>query len=65
MTNTLTSPDAPNVTSQVEIKNAHDVSNENIEHAYTSKSPRIIHRKPMFLIDIDENILKPMHDKMS
>ena len=28
-------------------------------------SPRIICRKPKFLIDIDENILKPMNEKMS
>ena len=63
--NTLTSPDAPNVTSQVEMLNAHDVSNENIDHACTSTSPRIICRKPKFLIDTDENILKPLHDKMS
>ena len=65
MINTLTPLDAPNVTSQVEMMNAHGVINENIEHVYTSTSPRIICRKPKFLIDIDENILKPMHDQMS
>ena len=64
MTNILTSPNAPNETSQVEMMNAHDVSNKNIEHACTSTSPRIIHGNPKFLIGIDENILKPMHDKM-
>ena len=51
--------------SKFEMMNSNDVSNKNIEHGHTSKSPRIIHRKPKFLIDIDENILKPMHDKMS
>ena len=65
MTNTLMSPYDPNMTSQIEMINAHDVSNENIEHACTSTSPRIIYRKPKFLIDIDKNILKPVHDKMS
>ena len=65
MTSTLTSPNAPNVTPQVEMTNAHNVSNENIEHVHTSTYLRKIHRKPKFLIDIDENILKPMHDKIS
>ena len=65
MTNTLTLPNAPNSTSQVEMMNAHDVSNKNIEHTSTSTSLRIICRKLKFQIDIDENILKPMHDKMS
>ena len=64
MTSTPRSPKAPNVTSQVEMMIAHNASNENIEHACTSTSPRIIRRKPKFLIEIDENILKPMHDKM-
>ena len=53
-----------NVESLVDMMNAHNASNENIEHVPTLTSPRIIHRKPKFLIDIDENILKPMHDKM-
>ena len=64
MTNTLASLDAPNVTSQVEMMNAHDVSNGNIEDTFTSTSPIIICIKPKFLIEIDENIVKPMHDKM-
>ena len=64
MTNKLVLPDAPNAESQVEMMNAHDVSNQNIELVHTSTSLRIICRKPKFLIDIDENILKLMHDKM-
>ena len=42
MTNTLASPDALNLTSQVEMMNAHDVSNENIDHTCISTYPRII-----------------------
>ena len=64
VTNTITSPNTPNVTSQVEMMNSHNVSNKNMENAHTLTSPRIICRKPKFLIDIDENTLKPMHDKM-
>ena len=45
--------------------NAPNSSNENVEHATVLTPPRIIRRKPKFLIDIDENILRPMHDKMS
>ena len=56
MKNTPMSPNAPNATSQVEMMNAYDVSNKNIEHVHISTSPRIIYRKPKFLIDIDENI---------
>jgi hypothetical protein len=44
---------------------APNSSNENVEHATVLTPPRIIRRKPKFLIDIDENILRPMHDKMS
>ena len=64
VTNTLMSRNAPNATYQVKMMNVHNVSNKNIDHEYTSTSPRINHRKPKFLIDIDENILNPMHDKM-
>ena len=46
VSNTLTSYNVPNATSHVEMINSHNVSNENIENACTSTSPRIIHRKP-------------------
>ena len=64
ITNKLTLPNSPNATSQVEMMNAHNVSKKNLLHARTSTSPIIILKKPKFLIDIDENILKSMHDKM-
>ena len=62
MKNILTSLDAPNVTSQVEMMNEHDASNENIDHACTSTSHSVIHRKLKFLIDINEYILNLVHD---
>ena len=31
----------------------------------TKTPPRILHKKPNFFIEIDENILKPMSDKLS
>ena len=64
VSNTLTSSNDPNATSRVEMINSHNVSNENLEHTRTSTSPRIICRKSKVLINIDENILKPTHDKM-
>lgn len=37
----------------------------NVHNAPMLTPPRIIRRKPKYLIDIDENILKPMPNKMN
>lgn len=46
------------------INDKTNVINANQEHAPILTPPRIIRRKPKYIIDIDENILKPMPDKI-
>lgn len=37
----------------------------NVDATLPFRTPRVLHRKPEYLIDIDVNILKPMADKIS
>lgn len=61
-------PNSPNESYSLYAHNSHNAHNApkspNVHNAPLS-TPRIIHRMPKLLIDIDENILRPMHNKMS